>query len=305
MLDILHLRKDLASVIARLETRKSPQVFLNVEAYSALEAERKTLQTRTEELQSQRNSLSKQIGMRKSKGESVDDIMSAVADIKVELDTSATRLDALQLELHSLLLAVPNLPHESVPVGADEHGNVEVRRWGQPRSFDFEVKDHVDIGEKLGLDFDIGIKLSGSRFTFMRGPIARLHRALAQFMLDVQTQEHGYTECYTPYVVNAETLRGTGQLPKFEGDLFAAKKGGQDAEAAPDTQALYLIPTSEVTLTNVVRDEIVAEADLPIKLTAHTPCFRSEAGSAGRDTRGLIRQHQFDKVEMVQIVHPE
>ena len=227
MLDILHLRKDLASVIARLETRKSPQAFLNVEAYSALEAERKTLQTRTEELQSQRNSLSKQIGMRKSKGESVDDIMSAVADIKVELDTSATRLDALQLELHSLLLAVPNLPHESVPVGADEHGNVEVRRWGQPRSFDFEVKDHVDIGEKLGLDFDIGIKLSGSRFTFMRGPIARLHRALAQFMLDVQTQEHGYTECYTPYVVNAETLRGTGQLPKFEGDLFATKKAAK------------------------------------------------------------------------------
>jgi seryl-tRNA synthetase len=305
MLDILQLRKDLGSVIARLETRKSPQAFLNVEAYSALESERKTLQTHTEELQSQRNTLSKQIGMRKSKGESTDDIMTAVADIKVALDTSATRLDALQLELQSLLLAVPNLPHESVPVGADEHGNVEVRRWGTPRSFDFEVKDHVDIGEKLGLDFDIGIKLSGSRFTFMRGPIARLHRALAQFMLDVQTQEHGYTECYTPYVVNAETLRGTGQLPKFEGDLFAAKKGGQESEAAPDTQALYLIPTSEVTLTNVVRDEILAEADLPIKLTAHTPCFRSEAGSAGRDTRGLIRQHQFDKVEMVQIVHPE
>ena len=305
MLDILQLRKDLGSVVARLETRKSPQAFLNVEAYSALEAERKTLQTHTEELQSQRNTLSKQIGMRKSKGESVDDIMTAVADIKVALDTSATRLEALQLELQSLLLAVPNLPHESVPVGADEHGNVEVRRWGTPRSFDFEVKDHVDLGEKLGLDFDIGIKLSGSRFTFMRGPIARLHRALAQFMLDVQTQEHGYTECYTPYVVNAETLRGTGQLPKFEADLFAAKKGGQESEASPDTQALYLIPTSEVTLTNVVRDEIVAEADLPIKLTAHTPCFRSEAGSAGRDTRGLIRQHQFDKVEMVQIVHPE
>ena len=305
MLDILQLRKDLGSVIARLETRKSPQAYLNVEAYSALESERKTLQTRTEELQSQRNTLSKQIGMRKAKGESTDDIMTAVADIKVELDTSATRLEALQLELQSLLLAVPNLPHDSVPVGADEHGNVEVRRWGVPRTFDFEVKDHVDIGEKLGLDFDIGIKLSGSRFTFMRGPIARLHRALAQFMLDVQTQEHGYTECYTPYVVNAETLRGTGQLPKFEVDLFAAKKGGQDAEAAPDTQALYLIPTSEVTLTNVVRDEILNEADLPIKLTAHTPCFRSEAGSAGRDTRGLIRQHQFDKVEMVQIVHPE
>jgi len=305
MLDILQLRKDLGSVIARLETRKTPQAFLNVEAYSALESERKTLQTRTEELQSQRNNLSKQIGMRKAKGDSADDIMSAVADIKVELDTSATRLDALQLELQALLLAVPNLPHESVPVGADEHGNVEVRRWGTPRSFDFEVKDHVDIGEQLGLDFDTGIKLSGARFTFMRGPIARLHRALAQFMLDVQTQEHGYTECYTPYVVNAETLRGTGQLPKFEGDLFAAKKGGQESEAAPDTQALYLIPTSEVTLTNVVRDEILNEADLPIKLTAHTPCFRSEAGSAGRDTRGLIRQHQFDKVEMVQIVHPE
>ena len=305
MLDILQLRKDLASVIARLETRKSPQAFLNVEVYGALEAERKTLQTRTEELQSQRNTWSKQIGMRKAKGEGVDDIMSAVADIKVELDHSATRLDALQEELQALLLAVPNLPHESVPVGADEHGNVEVRRWGTPRSFDFEVKDHVDIGEKLGLDFDIGIKLSGARFTFMRGPIARLHRALAQFMLDVQTQEHGYTECYTPYVVNAETLRGTGQLPKFEADLFAAKKGGQESEAAPDTQALYLIPTSEVTLTNVVRDEILAEADLPIKLTAHTPCFRSEAGSAGRDTRGLIRQHQFDKVEMVQIVHPD
>ena len=305
MLDILQLRKDLGSVIARLETRKTPQAFLNVELYSALESERKTLQTRTEELQSQRNTLSKQIGMRKAKGESADDIMSAVADIKVELDASATRLDALQLELQALLLAVPNLPHESVPIGADEHGNVEVRRWGTPRSFDFEVKDHVDIGEQLGLDFDTGIKLSGARFTFMRGPIARLHRALAQFMLDVQTQEHGYTECYTPYVVNAETLRGTGQLPKFEGDLFAAKKGGQESEAAPDTQALYLIPTSEVTLTNVVRDEILNEADLPIKLTAHTPCFRSEAGSAGRDTRGLIRQHQFDKVEMVQIVHPD
>jgi seryl-tRNA synthetase len=190
-------------------------------------------------------------------------------------------------------------------VGADEESNVEVRRWGVVRAFDFEVRDHVDIGAPLGLDFDTGVKLTGSRFTFMRGPIARLHRALAQFMLDVQTEEHGYTECYTPYIVNAETLRGTGQLPKFEGDLFAAKKGGQDGEEAPDMQALYLIPTSEVTLTNTVRDTVVAESELPIRLTAHTPCFRSEAGSAGRDTRGLIRQHQFDKVEMVQIVHPE
>jgi seryl-tRNA synthetase len=309
MLDILLLRKDLDAAVARLETRKNPQAFLNVEKFRTLEAERKTLQTRTEELQSQRNSLSKQIGMLKAKGESTDQVMADVASIKTELDASAVRLDALQAELQDMLLAVPNLPHESVPVGADEHGNVEVRKWSAdgkgPKTFDFEVRDHVDIGEKLGLDFDIGIKLSGARFTFMRGQIARMHRALAQFMLDTQTQEHGYTECYTPYIVNADTLRGTGQLPKFEGDLFAAKKGGQDSEEGAESQALYLIPTSEVTLTNVVRDEILAESDLPMKLTAHTPCFRSEAGSAGRDTRGLIRQHQFDKVEMVQIVHPE
>jgi seryl-tRNA synthetase len=309
MLDILLLRKDLDAAVARLETRKNPQAFLNVEKFRALEAERKTLQTRTEELQSQRNNLSKQIGMLKAKGQSTDQVMADVANIKTELDTSAVRLEALQAELQDMLLAVPNLPHESVPVGADEHGNIEVRKWSVdgngPKTFDFEVRDHVDIGEKLGLDFDTGIKLSGSRFTFMRGQIARMHRALAQFMLDTQTQQHGYTECYTPYVVNAETLRGTGQLPKFEGDLFAAKKGGQDAEEGADNQALYLIPTSEVTLTNVVRDEILAESELPMKLTAHTPCFRSEAGSAGRDTRGLIRQHQFDKVEMVQIVHPE
>jgi len=309
MLDILLLRKDLDAAVARLETRKNPQAFLNVEKFRALETERKTLQTRTEELQSQRNSLSKQIGMLKAKGESTDQVMADVASIKTELDASALRLDALQAEIQDMLLAVPNLPHESVPVGADEHGNVEVRKWSVdgngPKTFDFEVRDHVDIGEKLGLDFDIGIKLSGARFTFMRGQIARMHRALAHFMLDTQTQQHGYTECYTPYIVNADTLRGTGQLPKFEGDLFAAKKGGQDSEEGAESQALYLIPTSEVTLTNVVRDEILAESDLPMKLTAHTPCFRSEAGSAGRDTRGLIRQHQFDKVEMVQIVHPE
>ncbi len=309
MLDILLLRKDLDAAVARLETRKKPQAFLNVEKFRALETERKTLQTRTEELQSQRNSLSKQIGMLKAKGESTDQVMAGVASIKTELDASAMRLEALQAELQDMLLAVPNLPHESVPVGADEHGNVEVRKWSVdgkgPKTFDFEVRDHVDIGEKLGLDFDIGIKLSGARFTFMRGQIARMHRALAQFMLDTQTQQHGYTECYTPYIVNADTLRGTGQLPKFEGDLFAAKKGGQESEEGVDSQALYLIPTSEVTLTNVVRDEILAESALPMKLTAHTPCFRSEAGSAGRDTRGLIRQHQFDKVEMVQIVHPE
>ena len=305
MLDITLLRKDLPGVIARLETRKTPQAFLQVDAFTALEAERKALQTRTEELQSQRNTLSKQIGQRKSKGESTDDIMAAVNGLKEELDASATRLDALQSELNILLQAVPNLPHASVPVGADESGNVVVRSWGTPRAMDFAPKDHVDIGAPLGLDFEMGTKLSGSRFTVMKGPVARLHRALSQFMLDVQTQEHGYTECYVPYVVNAESLKGTGQLPKFEGDLFAAKKGGQDGEAVPDHTALYLIPTSEVPLTNFVRDEILAESDLPMKLTAHTPCFRSEAGSAGRDTRGLIRQHQFDKVEMVQIVHPE
>ena len=305
MLDITLLRKDLDGVVARLLTRKNPQPYLDVAAYQALESERKTLQTRTEELQAQRNSLSRQIGAAKSKGENVDGILAQVAAAKDELERSAQRLEVIQTELQTLLLAVPNLPHESVPVGADEHANVELRRWGKPRTFDFPVKDHVDLGERLGLDFETGTKLAGSRFTFMRGPIARLHRALAQFMLDVQTQEHGYTECYTPYVVNAETLRGTGQLPKFEGDLFAVKKGGQEGEPVPDTQALYLIPTSEVTLTNVVRDEVVAESALPIKLTAHTPCFRSEAGSAGRDTRGMIRQHQFDKVEMVQIVHPE
>ena len=307
MLDILLLRKDLDAVVARLATRKNPQPYLDVSAYQALETERKALQTRTEALQSQRNSLSKQIGMLKGKGQhaEADAVMAQVGDMKAELESSAARLEVIQAELQNLLLAVPNLPHESVPVGAGEEGNVVVRSWGTPRSFDFAVRDHVDIGEQLGLDFDTGANLAGSRFTFMRGPIARLHRALAQFMLDVQTQEHGYTECYTPYIVNGETLRGTGQLPKFEGDLFAVKKGGQEGEEMPDTQALYLIPTSEVTLTNVVRDTVLAEADLPIRMTAHTPCFRSEAGSAGRDTRGMIRQHQFDKVEMVQIVHPE
>ncbi len=305
MLDITSLRKDLTAVVAALEKRKSPQAFLNVEAFQALEAVRKTLQTRTEELQAQRNSLSKQIGQLKAKGESADGVMAQVAALKDELERSAARLDQLQPEIQALLLAVPNLPHASVPVGAGEDGNVKVREWGTPRAMDFAARDHVDIGTPLGLDFETGVKLAGSRFTVMKGQIARLHRALAQFMLDVQTLEHGYTECYVPYIVNADTLRGTGQLPKFEGDLFAAKKGGQEGEAAPDNAALYLIPTSEVPLTNFVRDEIVPEADLPIKLTAHSPCFRSEAGSAGRDTRGMIRQHQFDKVEMVQIVHPD
>jgi seryl-tRNA synthetase len=312
MLDITLLRKDLASVVARLEARKKNQPYLDVARFSALEAERKTLQTRTEELQARRNALNKQIGPLKAKGESVDALMAEVNALKAEQESSATRLDELQPELHALLLAVPNLPHASVPVGEDEAANVEVRRWspkggagGSAAPLPFAPKDHVDLGTPLGLDFETGAKLSGSRFSVMKGPIARLHRALAQFMLDIQTQQHGYTECYVPYIVNADTLRGTGQLPKFEGDLFAAKKGGQDGEPAPDHSALYLIPTSEVPLTNFVRDEVVAEAQLPIRLTAHTPCFRSEAGSAGRDTRGMIRQHQFDKVEMVQITHPE
>ncbi|HXE48991.1 MAG TPA: serine--tRNA ligase [Ramlibacter sp.] len=304
MLDINLLRKDLASVVSRLEARKRPQDFLDVDAFIALEAERKSIQTRTEELQAQRNQLSKQIGQLKAKGESADAVMAQVTSLKAELDSSAARLEQIQPEMQALLLSVPNLPHQSVPLGADESANVEVRKWGTPRAYGFAVKDHVDVGERLGLDFAMGVKLSGSRFIAMKGQVARLHRALGQFMLDVQTREHGYTECYTPYIVNAETLRGTGQLPKFEADLFAAKKGGQEGDAA-DSAALYLIPTSEVTLTNFVRGEIVAEAQLPIKLTAHSPCFRSEAGSAGRDTRGMIRQHQFDKVEMVQITHPE
>jgi len=312
MLDINLLRKDLPSAIARLETRKSPQTFLNVEAFQALEAERKALQIKTEELQGQRNTLSKQIGQLKAKGEDASAVMAQVSASKVELESSSTRLEQIQLDMQALLLAVPNLPHDSVPQGAGEAGNVEVRKWspveglgGSPPALAFEVKDHVDVGQPLGLDFALGSKLTGSRFTVMKGPLARLHRALGQFMLDVQTAEHGYTECYVPYIVNGDSLRGTGQLPKFEEDLFAARKGGQEGDAEGESTALYLIPTSEVPLTNFLRDEIVAEADLPIQLTAHTPCFRSEAGSYGRDARGMIRQHQFDKVEMVQIVHPE
>ncbi|MBZ0225582.1 MAG: serine--tRNA ligase [Comamonas sp.] len=307
MLDILMLRKDLASVVARLQTRKNPQPYLNVAAFEALEAERKAIQTRTEELQSTRNRLSRQIGMLMGQGEkdAAEAAKGEVNALKGELDASAARLEQIQHELQAVLAAVPNLPHASVPVGADEHANVEVRRWGTPRAFDFAVQDHVDLGAPLGLDFDTATKLTGARFAVMKGGIARLHRALAQFMLDVHTAEHGYTECYVPYIVNAETLRGTGQLPKFEADLFAAQKGGQDAEPVPDHAQLYLIPTAEVPLTNFMRGVIVPESELPIRLTAHTPCFRSEAGSYGRDTRGMIRQHQFDKVEMVQIVHPE
>jgi seryl-tRNA synthetase len=310
MLDINLLRKDLPTAIARLEARKTPQTFLNVEVFQGLEAERKALQIRTEELQNQRNSLSKQIGQLKAKGEDASAVMAQVSSSKAELEASSARLDQIQSDMQALLLAVPNLPHGSVPPGTGEAGNLEVRKWspieglgGSPPAYSFEVKDHVDLGQPLGLDFELGTKLAGSRFTVMKGPLARLHRALSQFMLDVQTAEHGYTECYVPYIVNGDSLRGTGQLPKFEEDLFAAQKGGQEGEG--ENAALYLIPTSEVPLTNFVRDEVVPEAQLPLKFTAHTPCFRSEAGSYGRDTRGMIRQHQFDKVEMVQIVHPE
>ena len=300
MLDINLLRRDLPAVIARLEQRRKPQPYLDVERFTSLEAERKTLQTRTEELQARRNALSKQIGQLKGKGQDTAEVMAQVGGIGEELKASGERLESIQAELTQMLMGVANLPHESVPTGVDETGNVEVRRWGSPRAFDFAPRDHVDLGAPLGLDFETGAKLSGSRFTFLRGPAARLHRALAQFMLDVQTQQHGYTECYTPYIVNREILEGTGQLPKFKEDMFWVLRGG-----AEDQPEQYLISTSEISLTNSVREQILDAAALPIKLTAHSPCFRSEAGSAGRDTRGMIRQHQFDKVEMVQIVHPE
>jgi len=300
MLDITLLRKDLDAVIERLQLRKNPQPFLDVERFKALEADRKQVQTRTEELQAKRNQLSKQVGMLKGKGEDASAVMAEVGGIADELKAGADKLELIQQELNGMLMGVPNLPHASVPAGADETGNVEVRRWGTPRSFDFPVKDHVDLGAPLGLDFETGAKLSGSRFAFLKGPAARLHRALAQFMLDVQTTEHGYTECYTPYIVNREILEGTGQLPKFKEDMFWVLRGGDDEQ-----QEQYLISTSEISLTNTVRESVLKAEDLPVKLTAHSPCFRSEAGSAGRDTRGLIRQHQFDKVEMVRIEQPE
>ncbi len=300
MLDINLLRRDLDAVVARLAQRKNPQPFLDVERFSALEAERKRIQTATEDLQARRNALSKQIGQLKGKGEDTSAVMTQVAGIGDELKAGAERLEQLQAELQLMIMSVPNLPHESVPQGADEHANVEVRRWGAPRALDFAPKDHVDLGAKLGLDFETGALLSGSRFTFLRGPAARLHRALAQFMLDTQTLEHGYTECYTPYIVNREILEGTGQLPKFKEDMFWVLRGGDEQQAEQ-----YLISTSEISMTNTVRERILDADVLPIRMTAHSPCFRSEAGSAGRDTRGMIRQHQFDKVEMVQITHPE
>ena len=303
MLDITLLRRDLGGVLAQLQRRKNPQPYLNLARYEALEAERKTIQTSTEQLQARRNAASKQIGQLKGKGEDTSSLMIEVKGIAEALKSGAERLEVLQQELQTLLMGLPNLPQVDVPTGADESGNVEVRRWGQPKraaEFGFAPRDHVDLGAALGLDFDTGALLSGSRFTFLRGPAARLHRALTQFMLDTHTQKHGYTECYTPYIVNRNILEGTGQLPKFKEDMFWVLRGGDEAQAEQ-----YLISTSEISLTNTVRERILEATQLPIKLTAHSPCFRSEAGSAGRDTRGMIRQHQFDKVEMVQVVQPE
>jgi seryl-tRNA synthetase len=317
MLDPTLLRKDLPNVVERLKSRG---VEFDTERFNALESRRKAVQTETESLQARRNALAKQIGQLKAKGEDASAIMAESGAIPARLKQLEEDLAGVQISLNELLMAVPNLPHASVPVGASSDDNVEVRRWlpgapgadGNPQPLGFEPKDHVAIGEPLGLDFDTAAKLSGARFSFMRGQMARLHRALAQFMLDLQTGKHGYTECYTPYIVNSSTLYGTGQLPKFKDDMFFVTKGGTDDGPRVDEHGnayaredQYLISTSEITLTSAVRESIVADADLPMKLTAHTPCFRSEAGSGGRDTRGMIRQHQFDKVEMVQIVKPD
>jgi seryl-tRNA synthetase len=321
MLDITLLRKDLPTVVERLKARK---VDFDTERFNALESHRKAVQTETETLQARRNALAKQIGMLKSKGEDASAVMAESQGIPARLKELEDALGTVQQQLNDLLMSIPNLPHESVPVGKDSDENVEVRRWipgdpkantradGNPAGLGFEPRDHVAIGEPLGLDFDLAAKLSGARFSFMRGPIARLHRALAQFMLDLQTGEHGYTECYTPYIVNSSTLFGTGQLPKFKDDMFFVTKGGEDDGPKTDEQGKtiaredqYLISTSEITLTSAVRETIVPAGGLPLRMTAHTPCFRSEAGSGGRDTRGMIRQHQFDKVEMVQIVEPD
>jgi len=299
MLDIQLLRNDLAGVAARLATRGFE---LDTAAFEQLENQRKALQVQSEEAQAKVNTLSKQIGelMKQGKREEAEAVKAEVAQIKALQEQLNQDLPRVQAALDDLLLRIPNLPHSSVPVGKDETENVEVRKVGTPRSFDFEVKDHVDLGAALGLDFEKAAELSGARFSLMKGKVARLHRALAQFMLDTHTQQHGYTECYTPYIVSDAALLGTGQLPKFAEDLFHVTRGGDESKLSQ-----YLIPTAEVTLTNIVRDEIVAEKDLPLKFTAHSPCFRSEAGSHGKDTRGLIRQHQFDKVEMVQVVQPE
>ncbi len=295
MLDIQLLRSQPEDVVQRLATRGDAIDFA---PFNALEAERKTLQQRTQDLQAQRNTLSKQIGILKGKGEDASAVMAEVGQLGDELKASEARLSVLLEEINRFTSALPNLPAPDVPVGADENDNVEIKRWGDVPSFDFEVKDHVDIGAGLnGMDFETATKLTGSRFVVLQGPVARLHRALAQFMLDTHTAEHGYTELYAPYLVNSASLYGTGQLPKFAEDLFQVPRG--------DAEPYYLIPTAEVPVTNIVRDTITPAEQLPLKWVCHTPCFRSEAGSGGRDVRGLIRQHQFDKVELVQIVAPE
>jgi seryl-tRNA synthetase len=298
MLDLQTLRNEITEVAARLATRN---YILDTARFEQLEGERKTVQTRTQELQAKRNSSSKLIGQAKAKGEDVSAIMAEVANLGDELKQLEAQLERIQQDMQGFLSVIPNTPHASVPMGKSEADNVEVRRVGTPPKFDFEARDHVSVGEAIGLDFETATKISGARFSLLKGPLARMHRALAQFMLDTHTDQHGYTEVYVPYLVNADSMRGTGQLPKFEEDLFKVpRQTGEDGE-----QYFYLIPTAEVPVTNMVRDSIVPLEQLPLKYVAHTPCFRSEAGSYGRDTRGMIRQHQFDKVELVQIVHPE
>ncbi|SUW64645.1 Serine--tRNA ligase [Buttiauxella agrestis] len=299
MLDPNLLRTEPDAVAEKLARRGFK---LDVETLRSLEERRKVLQVKTENLQAERNSRSKSIGQAKARGEDIEPLRQEVNQLGEELDAAKTELDALLVEIRDISLTLPNLPDDCVPMGKDDSENVEISRWGEPRKFDFEVRDHVTLGEMAkGLDFASAVKLTGSRFVVMQGQIARLHRALSQFMLDLHTEQHGYIENYVPYLVNQETLYGTGQLPKFGGDLFHTRPLDEEA----DSSNYALIPTAEVPLTNLVRDEIIDEESLPLKMTAHTPCFRSEAGSYGRDTRGLIRQHQFDKVEMVQIVRPE
>jgi len=294
MIDINLLREDSKAIANLLKKRGFD---LDIKKYESLEKDRKVIQVKTQELQGQRNQFSKNIGIEKGKGKDASDLMAQVNIIAETLKELESQLAIIQTSLNQFLLNIPNIPHDSVPNGSSEKDNLIVKEFGKPQNFSFEIKDHVDVGLNHGLDFELGSKLSGARFVVMKGGIAKLHRAIGQLMLDVQTQEHDYEECYTPYLVNEESLIGTGQLPKFSEDLFKTSKGDDDS--------LYLIPTGEVPLTNFVRDRVIEESDLPLKFTAHTPCFRSEAGSYGKDTRGMIRQHQFDKVEMVQISHPD